>query len=172
MQYNTLRDQLTKASVSSTTSIGAATPSELASRRLALSKIGNDINRVTNLLQQAGNDTGLMTVTSYSSSTSVTSSSSGGVRVQQQQQVLAFQAIQGQEVDDMIMEERARDITRINQDIQIVNEMFQDMANIVQTQQPMVEQIHKTTEEASVHAKQGLEQVNQAAAYQPVCIVM
>lgn len=163
-----------KSSAGSASNAASAQTAELATRRLALSKIGNDINRVTAMLQQCDNDVSMLTVTSYSSSGGSSSGSgarSGGQQQQQQQQ-LQFQALQGQDVDDMILEERERDINQINKDVQLVNEMFKDMANIVQSQQPMVEEIHKTTEEAAAHAKEGLNQVNEAAAYQPTCSVM
>jgi hypothetical protein len=46
------------------------------------------------------------------------------------------------------------------------------MAVIVQEQGGHVEKVHAATEESHEHAKQGLEQVKQAADYQPGCIVM
>lgn len=46
------------------------------------------------------------------------------------------------------------------------------MAAIVQEQGGHVEKIHTATEESHEHAKEGLEQVKQAAQYQPGCAVM
>lgn len=45
------------------------------------------------------------------------------------------------------------------------------MANIVQSQGAMVEEIHTSAEASHDRAKAGLEQVQQAAAYQPTCAI-
>lgn len=80
-----------------------------------------------------------------------------------------IQTLQGQDVDEMIMEERERDIRKMNQDLLLVHEMFQDMANIVEQQGEMIEEISEMTEKSHDRAQAGLEQVKQAAAYQPTC---
>lgn len=49
--------------------------------------------------------------------------------------------------------------------------MFQDMANIVEQQGEMIEEIADMTEKSHGRAQAGLEQVKQAAAYQPSCTV-
>lgn len=82
-----------------------------------------------------------------------------------------IQTLQGQDVDDLILEERERDIRKMNQDLQLVHEMFQDMANIVDQQGEMIEEISDMTEKSHNRAQAGLEQVKQAAAYQPSCTV-
>lgn len=46
------------------------------------------------------------------------------VRIQEQQQLTLKPLLTGQEVDDAIMEERERDIRKMNQDLKLVNEMF------------------------------------------------
>jgi hypothetical protein len=54
-------------------------------------------------------------------------SGTGPALTQQQQQQRLMQitpVLQGQEVDDAIMEERDRDIKKMNQDLLLVNEMF------------------------------------------------
>ena len=81
------------------------------------------------------------------------------------------QQIQGQQVDDLIAEERERDIKKMNQDLQLVNEMFKDMAEIVEKQNPHIEQIAETTKESHERSQAGLEQVQQAAANQGGCVV-
>jgi len=49
-----------------------------------------------------------------------------------QQQMVLKPVLSGREVDDAIMEERERDILKMNQDLALVNEMFKDMANLVE----------------------------------------
>ena len=82
-----------------------------------------------------------------------------------------IQTLQGQDVDELILEERERDIKKMNQDLQLVHEMFQDMANIVEQQGEMIEEIAEMTEKSHDRAQAGLEQVKQAAAHQSSCIV-
>jgi len=131
------------------------TTAEMATRRLALSKIGNDINRMTAQLKSVSGEVNMLAVTAYGSSGGVANNSNSGMgnggqqHQQQQQQQLQFQTLQGQDVDEMIMEERERDITKINSDIVLVNEMFKDMANIVQAQQPQIDEVHKSTTDVS-----------------------
>ena len=81
------------------------------------------------------------------------------------------QQLQGQDVDDLIAEERERDIKKMNQDLRLVNEMFKDMAEIVEKQSPAIEQIATATEASHDRAKAGLEQVQQAAAHQGGCCI-
>jgi hypothetical protein len=45
------------------------------------------------------------------------------------------------------------------------------MADIVGKQGTQIDNIHKTTEESHARAEAGLEQVKQAASYQPTCIL-
>ena len=82
-----------------------------------------------------------------------------------------IQTLQGQDVDELIMEERERDIRKMNQDLQLVHEMFQDMANIVEQQGEMIEEISEMTIKSHDRAQAGLEQVKQAAAHQSSCVV-
>ena len=79
------------------------------------------------------------------------------------------QAIVGKDVDEAIMEERERDIRKMNQDLLLVNEMFRDMANIVEQQGEHIEVIAQTTEKSHARAQAGLEQVKQAANHQNSC---
>ena len=46
-----------------------------------------------------------------------------------------------------------------------------DMASIVQEQGGMITEIHTSTESSNEKAKAGLDQVKQAAAYQPTCVI-
>lgn len=45
------------------------------------------------------------------------------------------------------------------------------MADIVETDGVKIEQIHTATESSRERAEAGLEQVKQAAAYQPTCVI-
>ena len=90
-----------------------------------------------------------------------------------QGQELQFTAVvQGQDVDDLIAEEREREILKMNQDLKMVNEMFKDMADIVQEQGEVIQTVAETTENSNSRAKAGLKQVEQAAGYQSGCVVV
>lgn len=88
-----------------------------------------------------------------------------------QQKLTLMPLMQGQEVDDAIMEEREKDIKKMNTDLALVNEMFKDMAVIVEKQGAAVTEIHDATEKSHERAEAGLNQVKQAAAYQPTCTI-
>jgi hypothetical protein len=88
-----------------------------------------------------------------------------------QPQFIIHNTMTGQEVDDAIMAERERDIKKMNQDLLLVNEMFRDMASIVDKQGGQIEEIEKTTETSHERAKAGLEQVRQAANHQSSCLI-
>jgi len=94
------------------------------------------------------------------------SASPSSQRKQQQQQQLM---LQGEDVDMAIIEERERDIKKINHDLVMVNEMFRDMAHIVESQGGTIDKIAQDTEVSRERAEQGLAEVKQAAAYQPGC---
>lgn len=91
--------------------------------------------------------------------------------MQQQQGVQFQQVIKGEQIDDLLAEEREKEILKMNQDLKMVNEMFKDMAEIVQDQNGMVQQVAETTENANSRAKEGLRQVEQAAGHQNSCII-
>ena len=84
---------------------------------------------------------------------------------------ILIQTLQGAEVDEAIAEERERDIRRINQDLVMVNEMFQDVAKLVDDQNKPIDDIAQSTEESHARAQEGLKQVQQAANYQPGCLL-
>jgi len=87
----------------------------------------------------------------------------GGARV--------LQKLQGHEVDEAIAEERERDIKAINENLKLVNEMFRDVAELVEQQGAPIAAIVQSTEESHARAEAGLEQVQQAAKLQPGCII-
>ena len=68
--------------------------SELATRRLALSKIGNDIHRLKSTLQTCANDLNLITVTSYGNNNAPTNDTTPSTNTNNQQQLQQlFEAI-------------------------------------------------------------------------------
>lgn len=87
------------------------------------------------------------------------------------QQPRLIQAMQGREVDEALMQERERDIKQINQDLVLVKEMFQDMAELVDSQASAITEIADKTEASHERAKAGLTQVQQAAGHQPGCSI-
>ena len=70
-----------------------------------------------------------------------------------------------------LIEERMQDIQGINQQVREVNEIFKDLAGIVQEQQADIDEIETTIETSHASAKQGLDEVQKAAEYQPKCVV-
>ena len=82
-----------------------------------------------------------------------------------------IQTLQGKDVDEAIMKERERELQKINRDIRLVNEMFKDMADIVDKQGVMVDEIVITTEKSHEKAKAGLDHVKKAASNQSSCII-
>ena len=81
------------------------------------------------------------------------------------------QVIKGEQIDDLLAEEREKEILKMNQDLKMVNEMFKDMAEIVRDQNGMIQQVSETTENANSRAREGLRQVEQAAGYQSSCTI-
>ena len=69
------------------------------------------------------------------------------------------------------MRERERDLKKINRDLQLVNEMFKDMAEIVDKQAVMVHEVVVQTEKSHDKAKTGLAHVQKAANNQSSCIL-
>lgn len=154
---------------------------ENAQKRIALGKLQKDFERVKVGMQAIVNESSLIKVTQNSGNS--TSGDDGSVfsRIEETaytneltnatKQPRLLQSIKGNEVDQLIMEERERDIRKLNSDLQMVHEMFKDMASIVEKQGEIVEEIAITTETSHERAKAGLVQVQQAAAHQSTCIV-
>jgi len=167
--------------------------SETVQKRIALGKLQKDFERVKVGLHAITTESALIKVTTDvgGSGSGSSSSGSGGTGVftggrfsrtedvaqynnsntQGREGPILIQHMVGAEVDAAIMEERERDIRKINKDLALVNEMFKDMAQIVESQGTMIEEIHETTEKSHDRAKAGLAQVQQAAAYQPGCLI-
>ena len=74
-------------------------------------------------------------------------------------------------VQSQLIAERDVEIRAINSDMSKVNEIFKDLASIVDSQQGEIDNIERLMEESHVHAKAGLEQVQQANEYQKGCVL-
>lgn len=115
---------------------------DIAQKRLALSKLLKDDDRLKMMIQALSSESSSLRVTLDIETNSSKNNKDDslakltknikdeaddrgkGSRQQQQQQHQQMIAIKGEDVDVMILEERERDIRRINEDIALVNEMF------------------------------------------------
>ena len=114
--------------------------SEVAQRRIALGKLAKDFDKIKASIQSISSDATQITVDA-----SIHSSSGLGGRVvrsgvseprrdepisatasqrQMQMQEPMLQMMVGEDVDEAIAEERAREIIKMNQDLHLVNEMM------------------------------------------------
>eukprot|EP01041_Mallomonas_annulata_P003844 gene3844-7664_t len=82
-----------------------------------------------------------------------------------------IQAYHDNDVDQAILEEREREIKKINRDLILVNEMFKDVASLVHEQGAVIEEIAVSTEQSHERARAGLQEVQKAAAHQNSCII-
>ena len=76
------------------------------------------------------------------------------------------------DVTTTMIQERDAEIRNINREMATVNEIFKDLAHIVDEQQTDIDNIETMMEQSNQHAKAGLEQVQKANEYQPGCSVM
>mmetsp|Transcript_13618 Transcript_13618/g.22719 ORF Transcript_13618/g.22719 Transcript_13618/m.22719 type:complete len:281 (+) Transcript_13618:59-901(+) len=90
---------------------------------------------------------------------------------QLQQQMDLKPLLQGKEVDDAILAEREQDIKKMNKDLVLVNEMFKDMAELVDKQGGKINEIATSADKSHERAKAGLSEVNQASEHQTTCVV-
>jgi len=75
------------------------------------------------------------------------------------------------DMNEEILRERNTEIRAINEQMANVNEIFKDLAHIVNNQQEDVDNIEEMMEKTHEHAKAGLEQVEKANEYQKGCLV-
>lgn len=80
-------------------------------------------------------------------------------------------AMQEEAINDAILREREEEIREINQSVHKVNEIFKDLATLVDKQQNDVDQISELVEKSHQHAEKGLDQVQKAAKLQPGCAI-
>lgn len=147
--------------------------------KVALVKLQKDFERVRGGVQGVMRDAQAVEIAEeelhIQGSASIAGATSGGALGVGNQassaQPRLVQAMQGKEVDEALMQERERDIQQINQDLVLVKEMFQDMAELVDSQSSAITEIADKTEASHERAKAGLTQVQQAAGYQPGCCI-
>ena len=154
----------------------------VAQKRIAIGKLMKDFDRVKVTLNAIVGESATIKITA----TTAASSSSGGSNGQDGKNPFAtdeiessfsskqprlIQTLQGKEVDEAIMRERERDLKKINRDLLLVNEMFKDMAEIVDKQAVMVHEVVVQTEKSHDKAKTGLAHVQKAANNQSSCIL-
>ena len=100
---------------------------EVVQKRTLLIKLSKDFDRVKASLTVVIAESSTVRVGSgrddAGSSGGAGGGASGGVQ-QQQQMLLQSQLVQSQDVDQMILEERHRDIVKMNQDLLLVKEMM------------------------------------------------
>ena len=148
----------------------------VAQKRIALGKLMKDYDRVKTTLNAVVGESAAIKVAVPSSSSGggggggnpFDEDDGGGLNSRQPRLI---QTLQGKEVDDAIMLERERDLRKINRDLQLVNEMFKDMAEIVDKQAVMVNEVVVQTEKSHDKAKTGLAHVQKAASNQSTCAV-
>ncbi|CAM9337528.1 unnamed protein product [Ectocarpus sp. 12 AP-2014] len=79
--------------------------------------------------------------------------------------------MQEEAINTAIIQETEEELQQINKSLYKVNEIYRDLANIVEQQQEAVEEIETNTEGAHARAQEGLVQVQKANDYQPSCVV-
>eukprot|EP00903_Cladosiphon_okamuranus_P013177 g12290.t1 len=94
--------------------------------------------------------------------------SQGVLDVQQQRERVQMQE---EAINTAIIQETEEELQQINKSLYKVNEIYRDLANIVEQQQEAVEQIGTNTEGAHARAQEGLVQVQKANDYQSSCVV-
>jgi len=75
------------------------------------------------------------------------------------------------QLNEQLMREREAEIREINKGMHTVNEIYKDLAHIVQAQQEDVDKIENMMEESNANAKSGLNHIEKAAEHQSTCII-
>lgn len=70
--------------------------------------------------------------------------------------------MQQQAIDAAILQEREEEIREIHQNVTKVNEIFKDLADLVNDQQEEIDNVEKMIEKSHSHARSGLDQVEKA----------
>ncbi|CAM9136760.1 unnamed protein product [Pylaiella littoralis] len=92
----------------------------------------------------------------------------GMLEVQQRRERVQMQE---EAINTAIIQETEEELQQINKSLYKVNEIYRDLANIVDQQQEAVETIETNTEGAHARAQEGLNQVQKANDYQTSCVV-
>jgi hypothetical protein len=92
---------------------------------------------------------------------------------QQQEQALEsrLRAVGEEEVDLAIMQEREVHINKVAENVQVLNELFKDMAELVQSQQTGIDAIETNVESAAVRTQAGVVHLEAALEHQKACVI-
>ncbi len=81
-------------------------------------------------------------------------------------------AMQDEDIDEALVREREAELRNINADVHKVNEIFRDLATLVDKQQDDVDKIGDLVERSHANADLCMYQVHKAAANQSSCSLM
>ncbi|RLN91833.1 hypothetical protein BBJ28_00010817 [Nothophytophthora sp. Chile5] len=96
----------------------------------------------------------------------------GRIVAEHQGQVFEFAELENEIAhNEALIEERERDITKIHQSVAQVNEIFRDLAAIVQDQQGAIDDIETHVHESMQQTQHGLEEVKKASDMQSYCAI-
>lgn len=174
----------------------ASSGGDASVQRAALNKLVKDFELVKGSIDVVGKEAGLIRVStaeelakdsfnrtsgpaaaasaassstaSYTATSSASRTTEHGTVMMHQQQQITMNVV---EVEDLLIMEREKDIKKLNHDLYLVNDMYKDMAKLVEQQGAQIDNIHEAADTSHEQAKAGLEQVKQAATYQPGCVI-
>ncbi|CAI5719823.1 unnamed protein product [Hyaloperonospora brassicae] len=87
-------------------------------------------------------------------------------------QVIAFAELESEIAhNEALIEEREHDINQIHQSVAQVNEIFRDLAAIVQEQQGAIDDIDTHVHESMQQTQEGLNEVKKASEMQGYCLI-
>ena len=93
-------------------------------------------------------------------------------RQQQEQLMVAkLRAVGEEEVDLAIMQEREQHINQVAENVLVLNELFKDMAELVNDQQESIDTIETNVESAAERTKAGIVHLEAAIEHQKACAV-
>ncbi|GMF43744.1 unnamed protein product [Phytophthora fragariaefolia] len=96
----------------------------------------------------------------------------GRIVAEHQGQVFEFAELESEIAhNEALIEEREQDINKIHQSVAQVNEIFRDLAAIVQDQQGAIDDIETHVHESMQQTQQGLDEVKKASDMQSYCAI-
>ncbi|KAF1779604.1 hypothetical protein JG688_00004940 [Phytophthora aleatoria] len=96
----------------------------------------------------------------------------GRIVAEHQGQVFEFAELENEIAhNEALIEEREQDINKIHQSVAQVNEIFRDLAAIVQDQQGAIDDIETHVHESMQQTQQGLDEVKKASDAQGYCTI-
>ncbi|DBA02221.1 TPA: hypothetical protein N0F65_007631 [Lagenidium giganteum] len=96
----------------------------------------------------------------------------GRIVVEHQGQVIEFAELENEIAhNEALIEERERDIEKIHTSVAQVNEIFRDLAAIVNEQQTAIDEIETHVHESLQQTQHGLDEVKKASEMQRTCVI-